>query len=272
MIINVGFTEAMKDYTWDCFIFHDVDLLPEDDRNLYICPEKPRHMSVAVDKFKYKLPYKDIFGGVVAISTKVFKELNGFSNLFWGWGGEDDDMAVRIKKQKLKVERYDKSIARYTMIKHRGEEVNKIRIFLLKSSDKRRKEDGLKDLKYEHINTTKEKLYTNVTVKLQLPKKFAELEKEAAIAAKKEKEEKERKKALKEAQKKQNMKNLTPAQNLTLKALGTAITKLYNLTLSGKHSENETEFLAENNVSVPVTKKIETEWIRLPPYNGTTDS
>ena len=63
-------------------------------------------MSVAVDKFKYKLPYKSIFGGVVAISTKVFQELNGFSNLFWGWGGKDDDMAVRIKKQKLKVERY----------------------------------------------------------------------------------------------------------------------------------------------------------------------
>ena len=84
MIINVGFTEAMKDFQWDCFIFHDVDLLPEDDRNLYNCPEKPRHMSVAVDKFNYKLPYKEIFGGVVAISTNLFRELNGFSNLFWG--------------------------------------------------------------------------------------------------------------------------------------------------------------------------------------------
>ena len=39
-------------------VFHDVDLLPEDDRNLYSCPDQPRHMSVAVDKFQYKLPYK----------------------------------------------------------------------------------------------------------------------------------------------------------------------------------------------------------------------
>ena len=50
MLMNVGFREAMKDFHWDCFIFHDVDLLPEDDRNLYTCPDMPRHMSVAVDK------------------------------------------------------------------------------------------------------------------------------------------------------------------------------------------------------------------------------
>ena len=45
-MFNVGFVEAMKAYDWDCFIFHDVDLLPEDDRNLYTCPDQPRHMSV----------------------------------------------------------------------------------------------------------------------------------------------------------------------------------------------------------------------------------
>ena len=99
MLFNVGYTEALKDFPWDCFIFHDVDLLPEDDRNLYNCPDNPRHMSVAVDKFKYKLPYKQIFGGVAAIRTDQFKKLNGFSNLFWGWGGEDDDMAARVQSQ-----------------------------------------------------------------------------------------------------------------------------------------------------------------------------
>ena len=50
MLMNVGAAEALKSYDFQCFIFHDVDLLPEDDRNLYSCPVQPRHMSVAINK------------------------------------------------------------------------------------------------------------------------------------------------------------------------------------------------------------------------------
>lgn len=41
-------------HNFDCFIFHDVDLLPEDARNMYTCPPQPRHMSVAVDELNYR--------------------------------------------------------------------------------------------------------------------------------------------------------------------------------------------------------------------------
>lgn len=84
-LMNVGFVEALKLYEWDCFVFHDVDLLPLDDRNLYTCPDQPRHMSVAVDTFGFKLPYTSIFGGVSSMTTQQFKAVNGFSNSFWGW-------------------------------------------------------------------------------------------------------------------------------------------------------------------------------------------
>lgn len=53
-LMNVGFMEALKIYNWECFIFHDVDLLPENDRIMYSCGEQPQHMSVAIDKFDYK--------------------------------------------------------------------------------------------------------------------------------------------------------------------------------------------------------------------------
>lgn len=54
-LFNVGFIEAMKIRKWDCFILHDVDLVPVDDQNLYDCPRvNPRHMAIDLDKFDYQ--------------------------------------------------------------------------------------------------------------------------------------------------------------------------------------------------------------------------
>ena len=54
MLFNVGFVEAMKDHNWTCVIFHDVDLIPEDDRNVYrsstqilvVLKERPKENTV----------------------------------------------------------------------------------------------------------------------------------------------------------------------------------------------------------------------------------
>lgn len=52
--MNIGFNEAMKEGKFDCIIFHDVDLLPLNDYNLYKCSKNyPRHMSAYIDKFDY---------------------------------------------------------------------------------------------------------------------------------------------------------------------------------------------------------------------------
>ncbi|VDK43914.1 unnamed protein product [Anisakis simplex] len=125
-LMNVGYNEAIKLHNWQCFIFHDVDLIPEDDRNLYSCPEQPRHMSVAVDKFQYKLPYGSIFGGISALTKEQFIRINGFSNDYWGWGGEDDDLSTRVSLKGYKISRYPTEIARYKMIKHESEKENPV--------------------------------------------------------------------------------------------------------------------------------------------------
>ncbi len=52
--MNIGFKEALQDDDFDCVVFHDVDLLPEDDRLLYRCDETPKHFSVAIDKYGYR--------------------------------------------------------------------------------------------------------------------------------------------------------------------------------------------------------------------------
>ena len=37
------------------------------------------------------------FGGITSFSEKQFREINGFPNNFWGWGGEDDELYKRTK-------------------------------------------------------------------------------------------------------------------------------------------------------------------------------
>ncbi|CBY06895.1 unnamed protein product [Oikopleura dioica] len=150
-LLNVGFVEAMKMYDWQCFVFHDVDLVLENDKCLYRCPEMPRHISVAIDKFKYKLLYAAIFGGITSMNTAQFTQLNGYSNLFWGWGGEDDDMFNRIRFANMKILRPPPTTARFKMIKHDHESSNKPnpkRFSLLKNSLSRMSEDGLNSLEY----------------------------------------------------------------------------------------------------------------------------
>ncbi|KAK3868544.1 hypothetical protein Pcinc_026074 [Petrolisthes cinctipes] len=166
MLMNVGALEALRQYRFSCFIFHDVDLLPEDDRNLYTCPDQPRHMSIAINVMKYKLPYTDIFGGVSAMTVDQFRVVNGFSNKFWGWGGEDDDMSNRIKYHGFFISRYPANIGRYTMLSHKKDEPNPRRYQYLHDGKKRYKSDGLNSVKYRTLDIQLRRLYTWVYVDL----------------------------------------------------------------------------------------------------------
>lgn len=52
--MNVGFKEALKEDQYDCFVFHDVDMIPENNKNLYLCDDHARHMSSAIDEMRYQ--------------------------------------------------------------------------------------------------------------------------------------------------------------------------------------------------------------------------
>lgn len=68
IVMNSCFKEILKlEPNTPCFIMHDVDLLLIDDRNMYTCPQYPRHLSVAIDKFHFYLPYKALVGGVLGM-------------------------------------------------------------------------------------------------------------------------------------------------------------------------------------------------------------
>ncbi|KAJ0011958.1 hypothetical protein NQD34_012933 [Periophthalmus magnuspinnatus] len=171
-LLNVGYSEALKDAEYDCFIFSDVDLIPMDDRNLYHCYDQPRHFAIAMDKFGFRLPYAGYFGGVSGLSKKQFLKINGFPNEYWGWGGEDDDIYNRITLNGMKVSRPDVRIGRYRMIKHERDkhnEPNPQRFNKIQNTKNTMKKDGISSLTYKLLEVRRFPLYTNISVEIGKP-------------------------------------------------------------------------------------------------------
>ena len=99
-------------------------------RNLYHCPIQPWHVAGSVDKFGYVNQWPDYVGGVLAMLTPHYKIVNGFSNQYWGWGAEDDDLFNRMKMSKLKFIRLNTPKSRMMTFKHgtnqKGNEINPV--------------------------------------------------------------------------------------------------------------------------------------------------
>lgn len=93
-LLNVGYD--YKKNLSDYFCFHDVDMIPV--KGDYSYPEKPYHMVTnAINQFKGGT-YPGYYGGVNLFNKEDFNKINGYSNDFWGWGGEDDDLLRRVRK------------------------------------------------------------------------------------------------------------------------------------------------------------------------------
>ena len=71
-----------------------------------------------MSKFNYRLNYGTQFGGVVALTRHQLLHVNGFSNRFWGWGGEDNEIERRVYQSGLGREGADPSLGRFTMLTH----------------------------------------------------------------------------------------------------------------------------------------------------------
>ncbi|OWF50935.1 Beta-1,4-N-acetylgalactosaminyltransferase bre-4 [Mizuhopecten yessoensis] len=158
MLMNIGYAEAIKTYNYTCFVFHDVDLIPEDDRIYYGCGTNVRHLSVAIDKFNYRIVFPNLIGGVTQLPRAAFEKINGFSNLYFGWGGEDDDLGIRLSHQIPK----GSITVRYMVVSPNHE-----RFQLLRNTTRRIKNDGLNTLKYRVLHKKEEKLYANITVEIK---------------------------------------------------------------------------------------------------------
>ncbi|ODM91548.1 Beta-1,4-N-acetylgalactosaminyltransferase bre-4 [Orchesella cincta] len=184
-LLNVGFAESVKNSPTHCYIFHDVDLLPENIKNIYGCTQTSPPYECHCEFFQvcsfqltnttlvfvytsnvYLLDYKELFGGAVAILRDHFRAVNGFSNQFFGWGGEDDDFYRRLKDKGLGITRLSPIVSSYRMLPHEKQSENVKRFDTLKQGKERYDKDGLNSLHYTVVNHIEGILYTLIQVKL----------------------------------------------------------------------------------------------------------
>lgn len=99
------------------------------------------------------------------MTAEHFQEVNGYSNMFFGWGGEDDDLYFRISDANLNVIRFE-DVAEYKMLRHLKENPNPERFRLMNTSRHVHKFEGLNSLEYSLLAYENRPLYTWMLIKL----------------------------------------------------------------------------------------------------------
>lgn len=97
MLLNIGFKYALKNKC-DYVVFHDIDMLPLSVDYSY--SESPIHMATHFNLepgANKREIFDQYFGGVTMFTAEDFIKINGYSNKYWGWGFEDDDLLLRCK-------------------------------------------------------------------------------------------------------------------------------------------------------------------------------
>ena len=158
-LLNVGFNESRN---FDYFAFHDVDMLPVDSDYSYV--DCPTHLATRAEQFGWRLPYDGYFGGVTLFDKESFLKINGYSNEYWGWGAEDDDILFRCLINGIKTSRKN---GKYRSLSHEREILQDLynenlrKYFGFKNSpnieDIRSKisKDGISTLEYEIVSENK---------------------------------------------------------------------------------------------------------------------
>lgn len=179
-LLNIGFDYARKQDKHDVFIYHDVDLLPQDDLGEWYAkfPKSPIHIARVWERYSNNPKY---FGGVVSFSASDYKRINGYPNTFWGWGGEDDEMQKRLEHLSIKwewpprgtlVDLEDMTLTeKLNFLRQNKEWKCMVKWEALEEHDKTWKTNGLVDLKYKILAETPlddHKKSTKLTVDVML--------------------------------------------------------------------------------------------------------
>ena len=98
-LFNVGFRVVQKESK--CVVVHDIDMLPDTTIDYTNCSTAPIQLSSEIQHWDNSVPYTTYTGGVISASRADWIKINGMSNRFVGWGGEDDELYFRFRYNDL---------------------------------------------------------------------------------------------------------------------------------------------------------------------------
>lgn len=99
-LINIG-VKLTDSQPGDIFFTHDVDINPFEKTIL-------KYYKPPIDHGYIQGIYTsawDTLGGIVKFKKNDFLKINGFNNMFWGWGGEDKDLQNRASFHNLWIQK-----------------------------------------------------------------------------------------------------------------------------------------------------------------------
>lgn len=151
-LLNIGAKIAFQNGA-KIIVTHDVDMIPTDET---VYPQAHAgHLATAASQFGGKMPYDRYFGGVNVFSREFFEAINGYSNEYWGWGAEDDDMLNRVEQTGAVPYRPEKP-NKFMSLKHRHG-MSETGAAKRQSDNRKRLESGY-DTSKEGLNTLKYEL------------------------------------------------------------------------------------------------------------------
>lgn len=161
---------------YDYYVFHDVDmyLIGGDPDFVFSYPHNPTHLASYVqqignwqkkDLSKWTEAYDTYFGGVCALTRQQMMDSNGFSNLMFGWGGEDDSFRKTLIDKGYEI---DRRVAYFKCEDHyRNIEPERLKASLeIVKNGMDDGVDGIKNCNYQLISTEIFDKYTHIKVSL----------------------------------------------------------------------------------------------------------
>ena len=113
LLKNIGFALGREAGDYTCF--HDIDYLPiwadyswtPGPTRIVSYGAEERPLAPGRSTMAMTHDLSTFFGGAVLVPNAAFASVNGYSNLFWGWGCEDSDLRRRYVAAGIRIRTRD---------------------------------------------------------------------------------------------------------------------------------------------------------------------